>query len=158
MSQPFLDLTYIVKRLQVQLASSIKLVGEALDIASAEDDLKNVYPAAYILPNRDQPGSNILANVVSQEVTTTFSVLLAVRNLRDATGAKARAELRPLRSDVADTLLGWTPGPYVEATRVFTPSEDYTPCEYAGGRLMRVTDTVLWWMDDYRTRFEVRKT
>ena len=158
MSQPFLDLALIVTRLQVQLAASIKLVGEAIDLGAAIDDLKNVYPAAYVLPNRDQPGSNILANVVSQEVTTTFSVLLAVRNLRDATGARARAELLPLRSGVADALLGWTPGPYNAGTETFTPSEDYTPCEYAGGRLMQLTDTVLWWMDDYRTRFEVRKT
>jgi len=145
MPQPFLDLSLITARLTDQ-APVLKRIAEAMDIASAMDDLKTVVPAAYILPLRDPASPNALANAVSQSVTSTFGVLLAVKNLRDAAGEKARAELTPLRSDVCDALLNWQPG------------AEYAPCEFGGGRLMQMTDRVLWWLDEYRTSFEIRKT
>lgn len=145
MAQPFLDLNLIVARVTAQV-SALKRVAESMDIPSAADDLKAVAPAAYVLPLQDPAGPNALANAVSQQVTARFGVLLAVRNFRDPRGEAARSELTPLRSSVADALLNWQPG------------ADYTPCEYGGGRLLQLTDQVLWWIDEYRTSFEVRAT
>lgn len=145
MPQPFLDLSLIVTRLQGQV-SALKRVDVAVDQNAARDDLKNIYPAAYVLPMQDTASPNALANAVSQDVTHTFGVLVAVMNLGDTTGAKARSELSPIRSSIGDALLNWQPG------------NDYTPCEYSGGRLLGLTDRVMWWMDQYRTRFEVRMT
>ena len=145
MAQPFLDLSLIVTRLQAEV-SALKRVDVAVDSAAARDDLKNIYPAAYVLPLRERPGPNALANAVSQAVTHTFGVLTAVQSLNDLTGKKARDTLTPIRSDIGDALLNWQPG------------ADYTPCEFSGGRLLGLTDRVMWWLDEYRTRFEVRMT
>lgn len=145
MAQPFLDLSLIVTRVTTQV-SALKRVAESMDMPSAQDDIKSIGPAAYVLPLQDPVGPNALTNAVAQLVTSRFGVMLAVRNLRDTRGAAARGELTALRSSVADALLNWSPG------------AAYSPCEYAGGALALLDDGVLWWMDQYRTTFEIRQT
>src|SRR3990167_9136849 len=145
MSQPFLNLALIVTRLAGQV-TDLKRVAEAVDLASAEDDIKNLSVVAYVVPARDPAGPNTLANAVDQLVTSTFGVVIGIKNFRDPRGDAARAQLTPIRSAVCDALLNWQPG------------ADYTACEFSGGRLARLTDQVLWWVDEYRTTFRGRKT
>jgi hypothetical protein len=145
MAQPFLDLALIVARLLDQVAA-LKRIEEASGVSTAIDDIKAAAPVAYVIPIRDQVGSNVLANAVSQQVTAQFGILLGIKNVRDPLGAKAREALTPVRSDVADALLNWQPG------------GSYDKCEFAAGRLVQLANGVLWWMDEYRTRFEIRST
>jgi len=145
MPQPFLDLGLIVTRLKEQVPA-LKQVEESTDRDSAIDSLKAVVPAAHVLPMRDAAGVNTLMNAVNQQITARFGVLLATRNVRDTRGVAAQGTLRPVRSAVADALLNWAPG------------EAYTPCQYGGGQILLLGDGVLWWLDEYRTTFEMRAT
>lgn len=126
--------------------AGLKKVGTAADYASAAIDLKTPTPAAYVIPLRETPGRNTLENAVSQQNVTRFGVVLAVSNLRDAIGAKAGVDLRAIRIAVMTALLGWTPGP------------DYDVCTSGGGRLLQLSNAVLWWQDEYLTALFLRAT
>jgi len=141
-----LDLSVVVTRISDQVAA-LKKVGEAADLASAEEDIKNKIPAAYVVPLREGVSANKLVNAVSQRVTEGFSVALAISNVRDTRGVKAVSDLRTLRAAVQDALVGWTPDANV-----------YDIFEYGGGRLLSISATVMWWMLEFRTTYYVRKT
>lgn len=139
-----LSLDPIIARLDAQVAA-LKKVGGAADFEAALAELK-IEPAAFVIPLRDAAQPNTLENAVSQRVISRFGVALAVQNLRDASGTKAQTELAPLRDSVITALLGWA------------PDADRDPCEYGGGRLLRLRDRVLWWLDEFVTAYYVRKT
>lgn len=135
-------LRLVMQRLIAEVPT-LRQVAGAADLATAEDDMKRA-PAAFVLPIREAPGQNYLELGVSQRVVRTFGVLLASRNLRDARGEEAYVELESLRDQVMAAYLNWQ------------PDTDHEPCEYAGGRLIRLSNAVLWWQDEFRTAHLVR--
>jgi hypothetical protein len=139
-----LSLTPIVERIRDQ-AAAFKKVGLAADLAAARRELKQE-PAAFVIPVLDRSGQNELANGVSQYVLQRFGVVIAVQNLRDQAAIAAQEELAPLRLALITALLGWA------------PDEERDPCTYGGGRLVGLTDRVLWWQDNFDTSYYVRAT
>ncbi len=137
-----LSLDPIVARIKAQVAAFRK-VGIAGDLAAAARELKQE-PAAFVIPVADAASRNTLENGVSQYTRQRFGVVLAVSNLRDASGEKAQTELAPVRDALFAALVAWAP----DANR--------DPCTYAGGRLLRLTDRVLWWQDNFDTAYYVR--
>lgn len=138
MAVELFDPQLIVTRLKAQVAA-LKIVAGAADFAAAAPDLKFT-PAAYVIELANRAERNSLATTaVSQLNEIRFGVILAVQNLRDATGEKAHTDLRALRASVMTALLGWEPGP------------DYDVLEYGDGRLIQLDNLVLWWQDDYIT-------
>ncbi len=137
------DASLIVARLRDQVSALRKVEGAA-EFAAAEPDLK-LTPAAFVieLANRTAP-SRTGTEVVSQVNEIRFGVVMAVQNLRDVRGDAAKATLNPLRESVMTALLGWVPEP------------EYDPCEYGGGRLVQIANQVLWWQEEYVTRFLLR--
>ena len=135
-------LPLITARLE-STVSALRRVAGAADIAAAEEDLKRM-PAAYVLPLRERAGENYLDNAVSQRVARAFGVLYAVRNLRDARGDAAHVHLEELRTEGRAALLGWE------------PDDDHEPIEFRGGRLLRLTNPILFWQDEYETAHLVR--
>lgn len=132
------DPQLVIARLKDQVPALRKAAGAA-DFAAAAPDLKQT-PAAYVLELANTAERNSLATVaVSQRNEIRFGVMLAVQNLRDATGEKAQADTRTLREAVMTALLGWQ------------PDADYDVLEYGGGRLLQLDNLVLWWQDDYFT-------
>lgn len=138
-----LSLDPIVARIKAQVAA-FKKVGIAADLAAAARELKQE-PAAFVIPVQDRAQRNALENGVSQRVLSRFGVVLAVSNLRDASGERAQTELAPIRDALLAALLGWP------------PDAERDPCEYGGGRLLRLSDRVLWWQDNFDTAFYLRK-
>ena len=137
------DPQWIIVRLDTQVAALKRVAGSA-ELAAATEDLKQV-PAAYVIPNSERPGGSSTGTmVVSQQNAARFGVVLAVINLRDARGEKAQADLLTLRIAVMTVLLGWS------------PNAEFDPLEYAGGRLLRLSDQVLWWQDDFLTTHLLR--
>jgi hypothetical protein len=139
MAVELFDPQLVIARLASEVPALRKVAGSA-DFAGAAPDLKQT-PAAYVieLSNRAEPNS--LATIaVSQQNTVLFGVILAVQNLRDATGQKAGTDMRLLREAVMTALIGWEPDP------------DYDVLEYSAGRLLQLDNLVLWWQDDYFTR------
>lgn len=119
-------------------------VAGAANFAAARDDLK-MPPAAYVLPLQDTAGANQLGGgAILQPVKEQFGVALAVSNLRDVTGVAAQAELERLRRLVIDKLLGFVPG------------TEYEPLEYAGGNILMMDASVLWWQLRFTTGYMER--
>lgn len=135
----------IEARLKDQVAALNRNVAGAVDFAAAEGNLKSV-PAAFVLPLIDKAGPNNLAcGGIEQRVVERFGVALVVNNASDARGAAAHTALEPLRRAVIDALLGWPPG------------AEYDPCEYGGGRILKLNGMDLWWQLDFTTAYFERK-
>lgn len=131
------DPQLVIARLQSQVAG-FKTVSGSADIDAADKGLVPA-PAAFVLALTDQPSRNEVATFVAQRNVTRFGVAIAVQNLRDPRGEKAGADLRILRMAVIEAMLNWSPG------------AGYDPCEFAGGRLLQLSDQVLWWQDEFLT-------
>lgn len=134
----------VIARLATEVPPpALRRVAAAAELAAAGEDLKQV-PAAYVVPSADRAGQNQLANGVSQRNQVRFAVVMAVSNMRDARGEKAQADLRLLRISIMTALLGWS------------PDVDFAPVEYVAGRLLRLSDSVLWWQDEFLTAHQLR--
>ncbi|PIY01695.1 MAG: hypothetical protein COZ23_01865 [Hydrogenophilales bacterium CG_4_10_14_3_um_filter_58_23] len=125
-------------------AQEFRKVATAANFAAAREDLKQP-PAVYVLPMNDAAGQNSLGGgAIIQPVIERFGVVLAVSNLRDASGVAAQVEFERLRRLVIDQLLGFVPG------------DGYEPCEYVGGSLLALDASVLWWQLVFRTGYMER--
>lgn len=134
---------WIIDRINEQVPTLLQIAGAA-GLAQAATDLKQ-YPAAYVIPSAERAnGSRTGTTVVSQQNSVRFAVILAVRNLRDARGDQAQADLLTLREEIMSALHGWQ------------PHADFDPLEYSGGRLLQLTDQVLWWQDEFLTTHLLR--
>lgn len=135
-------LSVIRDRLATEVTDLKDVLG-ASDIPSAEEELKRT-PAAFVLLVRERAGRNALMNATSQRVSRTAGVLLAVRNLKSARGDAAREDLEALRTSVRTALLNWE------------PDSDHEPMSFVGGALLKVSDQVLWWLDEFETAYQAR--
>lgn len=137
------DPAWIVARLKTEV-TDLKLVGGAADLSAAADSAL-AKPAAFVLPNSERASSSTTGTmVVNQQNTVRFAVVIAVQNLRDKRGEKAQADLRSLRGDIMTALHGWQ------------PDADFDPIEYGGGKLLQLSDQVLWWQDEFITGNHLR--
>lgn len=106
------------------------------------------YPSAYIVLLGEQAGENRYfgEHMIEQAVTARIGVIMAVRDIADRTGAKARTRLAPLREDVLLSLGSYVPTPGGQAFR------------FARGQLQSGIDAQggLFWQDDYTLRFDRR--
>jgi len=137
-----MQLTPILDRLNTHV-TALRQTGGAADLAAARDDLR-IAPAAYVIPLRETPGRNELGEAIWQRVTVRLGLVLAVRNVRDARGEAAAEDLEALRQSVRAALLGWA------------PAMGHDPLEYGGGRLLALTNAILWWQDDFTTAFYMK--
>lgn len=137
------DPDWIVTRMKAEV-SSLKLIGGAADFGAATEGVKQV-PAAFVLPSSERAASSSTGTlVVSQNNIVRFGVVVAVQNLRDPRGEKAQADLRPIRTAILTALHGWQ------------PDGDFDPIEFGGGRMLQLTDQVLWWQDEFVTSHFMR--
>jgi len=131
----------VIGRLRAQV-SALRKVSGAVDFASATPDLKAT-PVAYVVPLAEAAGPNALANQVRQKMEVHFGVIFAIGSLRDARGEAAKEALEPLRAAVRSALLGWT------------PDTGFNPIYCTGGRLVDMSEGILWWQDDFTTSFYI---
>lgn len=137
-----MDLAPVIARIRSQV-TALKFVGGAADLAAAAEDLK-IAPAAYVYALAERAARSGGIGYVAQQVTARFGVVIAARNLRDARGEAAAADLEPLRTSVRAALVGWA------------PAAGYDRCEYVGGRLLQLAQAVLWWQDDFETTYAIK--
>lgn len=131
-----------IPRLQAA-APELLLVGLWQDLDRAISTGLTLAPAAFIIPAMERAdGNNRTTHGVSQLITATWSVLLGVRNLRDASGAAQLDVLLYLRETIMAALLDW----------------DWrnTQIAYSGGRSARLEQGALWWVDDYIFNYHLR--
>lgn len=140
-----LDLDLVIARLATLKAdSTLRSVGSALDIPSAEEDIKNQLPAAFVVPGRENGSGSRPATSARQLVVESFNVVHVVSNKRDDKGAAARSALRTLRGHTRGLLVGWSPD-----------SETFDTFLWERGGLLSLSQLQLWWVDTYRTEYYV---
>lgn len=123
---------------------ALRQVGGAAEFSALPEAGPQAVPAAFVVPLEERAGSNQLDTGISQRVDVRFGVILAVRNLRDGTGAAANDDLAMLRRVVKDALLGRQPA----------GADDV--CLFGGGRVLQLNNQVLWWQDDFVTAYYER--
>ncbi len=123
----------------------LKQAGTAAAFIKAQQGIKAM-PAAFVLPARETAERNPFANqTVEQEIIADFAVMLAARDLSDATGGASTDSLEPLREQVRDALLNWM------------PEGADAGCEFVSGEMFQMdANGVLWWADTYRSGFPIR--
>lgn len=136
---PQLDVPTWIARLK-GVTSGFRAILGAAELAAAQDNTV-VTPSAYVYPLSEVPGPNTLQNVQNQVVTARMAVAIAVRNLADPVGYAAQKELKLLRQETFKALLGWAPDSESDTVKA------------GPGRLMKFSDQVLWWQDEYTTQF-----
>lgn len=135
-----MDLEPIVARLQTTTAV-FRRVGGAADLAAIESG-PPLAPACYVMPLAEEALEDIpLLGGFAQALGVVFGVVVLCANRRDARGEAVCADLRPLRQALRAALLGWSPEPDVGE-----------PVHFAGGRLLRFDDGLLWWIDEFRVK------
>lgn len=143
---PIFDPQLAIARLADQ-APAFKSVKGAADFGAAGMDGVKQVPAAFVILLAETPGEQQHATLSTQQATrTTFGVIYAAQNLRDARGETALTGIIALRAEVFAALYGWQ------------PSADFDPCEFSGGRILQLDNQVLWWQDDFVTQCIIRST
>lgn len=139
-----IDLAPIRDRLALQ--TQIKKVGNAADLDAAMRNGVTTLPAAFVLPLGDSgEEADMMENAYMQHVAAQLGVVIAVRDLTDATGEAALATLQPISKLVDDVLINWS------------PDDSLDPFGYAGGQLLGFRDAVVFWQKDFVTGFYIRK-
>ncbi len=132
------DCELVISRLKDEV-SVLKIVSGAADLAKATADLKQT-PSAFVIELSDRAGENRTGTMlISQNNTARFAVITATQNLRDSRGQHAKVDLRTIRIDIITALHGWQ------------PDADFDPIEKREGRLMKMTNSVMWWQDEFIT-------
>ena len=86
---------------QIETAAALKLVSGAADFETAAESRPTVLPAAYVLPLNVHPGENESLYGVTQRVTSSFGIALALSNVADPKGRAALDSLDDVRAAVS---------------------------------------------------------
>lgn len=119
-----------------------KLVSGAAGFAAAADRNPNATPALFVLRLSESAAPSPVYARVEQRVSATVGIVIVVRNVSDAAGAAAGADLEALRAVVRSALLGWSPN-------------GHDPLEFESAALLIFKDGHLWWQDAYRSRYDI---
>ncbi|MDD5297661.1 MAG: hypothetical protein PHU46_12180 [Rhodocyclaceae bacterium] len=134
----------IIARLKT--VPNLLLVDGAAGFAAAADPATGskprAAPAAFVLRLAESGEKSQTYMRVEQRVSAVIGIVYALRNVADAKGAAAGADLEALRQAGRAALLGWHP-------------EGADPFEFDAGALLAFKDGYLWWQDSYRTRYDI---
>lgn len=134
----------IIARLQAQV-TSLKVVSGVADFSTAALNKPMATPAAFVLLASESAEDNQLLGAFDQRISVVFTVILALSNRRDPTGAAAMDDLEALRTAIKSALLAWCP----------TPANG-EPVRFGSGQLLRFDDGLLWWADEFRVTTYLR--
>ena len=142
-----MPLNAVIARLKDQ-CQGFRHIGGLADLDTA-DNLPSLPPAAYAIPLGETAHESPLVGDPRQWIEVDFAVILALANRRDASGTQALAELPDWRRQVRAALHLWQP----DSDALWYPGSLATePAQYRSGRLMRLTDGVLWWAEEFSIR------
>lgn len=132
----------IIARLRT--LDALKLVAGAAGFQTAVESNPTVTPAAFVIPQAENPGRGLAVDVVMQLVEASIGIVFVVRNVADPHGVAAQQDLAPLRQAVKELLLGWI------------PADGHAPLERGVSNLLVFQDGHMWWQDIYMTSFYER--
>lgn len=131
-----MDFSSIIARLKSQ-TSGFRQIGGLADLEATDKTLV-APPAVFVAPVSETPSDNLVIDGTNQIVEVRFSVILALSNQRDASGAQSLDDLNDRRSQIRAVIYGWEINP--------------TTCDpilFCGGKLLKFSDGLLWWGDEF---------
>lgn len=133
-----MDLDLLIARMKATL-TGLKSIGTSVDLDAAIDGVVAV-PAAFALPLADSATPMDMTGSTNERETVAFGVVHVVSNRRDAQGAAALNDLKTLRLNLRNALVGWVPD-----------AATGEPVHRTGGRLLRMdANGRLWWIDEFQ--------
>ena len=138
-----MQLEIIIQALRERCPGFAGRVGGAAGFKELEESSALPVPSAFVIPLDDNPMDNKSLNNVSQELTDSFAVIVAVSNTLDERGQAAHSSVCDLRAELWSALLGWCP----DAT--------YNGITYEGGTLLRMNRARLWYQFEFGAEMEI---
>jgi hypothetical protein len=136
----------IVAKLEAEKAAlGLKWVAGAAGFQQAAEYNPTAVPAAFVVLLDEAPGERQFSGNDIQKIDVQAGVIFAVSNASDPKGAAAQTDLKAIRDNVKESLLGWV------------PVTDYRPLERGRSTLMGFKDGYMWWQDIYLSSFYERK-
>lgn len=122
----------VIERLLAEVPR-LRLVGGAADLATAAKTAPKAAPAAFVVATENaQAPAGATSGQLIQRVEVSIHVVLIVRNVAGQDiGAKARAEMDALITDVRAALIGWSPAGEIEPLSLRAARDE----DYALGQL-----------------------
>ena len=99
-------------------------------------------PCGFVIPLDDNPEPNSTQNSVSQQMTESFAVIVALSNA-DERGQAATGSVHAARRELWKALVGWE------------PAEDYGAIEYQGGHLLTLDRSRMWFQFEFGSGFHI---
>lgn len=132
------DLTgMLVARLRAE-ANILRDVGGAADLDAIDEQVATV-PSAFVIPLAERPTEPPTAAQFSQLVDAAVGVVFIVSS---AAAGEDLSELVIVRRAAFAALLGWAPAGCLQGLA------------YAGGRLIKLSNNLLYWQDDFVTNYQ----
>ncbi|NRA56240.1 MAG: hypothetical protein HRU23_19025 [Gammaproteobacteria bacterium] len=129
-----------LETIEVDAKRLFRLVDSALSLAAVLDDPINISPAAYVIPIAERPGTNTRTiGPALQQISITFGVIIAVKSFNDPKGKKGSQLLESLRSEIRQSLFGWS------------PDANHGAVELGPGDLVAMKNGGIWWLDRFTT-------
>lgn len=126
-------------------APTFKSVRDGIALAALSQTTTLSFPLAFVLTVGELGAADYgMVGSTGQRRIQRVAVVLAVRNVRDATGGEIKADIEALRSQVDTALFGWQPSP------------EHEPLVFRHGALLEFKDATLWWQDEYETAYQRR--
>lgn len=134
----------ILARLADQVPA-LRLVEGAAEFAALVDGerLPRAMPAAYGFLAGETGSDSPTWSRTRQRVPVQIGLVLVARNVADARGEAAAADIDTLRAAVRAALLGWV------------PAAGCAPMQFASGALAAFRAGALWWLDTWRTEYTI---
>lgn len=129
----------VVARLKAACAV-LRDVGGAAGLDAVDESLAAV-PAAYAIPLAERPTEPPTAAQFSQLVDAAVGIVFVVTGAA-AAGEDDISELVTVRRAAFAALLGWQPEGCLQGLA------------FAGGRLVKLSDNLLYWQDDFVTNYQ----
>ena len=128
----------LVARLRAE-ANILRDVGGAADLDAIDEQVATV-PSAFAIPLAERPTEPPTAAQFSQLVDAAVGVVFIVSSASAA--GEDISEPVVVRRAAFAALLGWTPAGCLQGLA------------YAGGRLIKLSNNLLYWQDDFVTNYQ----
>lgn len=137
-----MKLNPIVAHLRLAFPSVAGRVSGGIDWDAVIDSAQMALPAAYVIATADAASPNRAQNMVIQDITDQFNVVI-VLDTSDERGQADNDLLHDMRAELWRALVGWTPSP------------EYTPIEYGKGALLHISRARVVYQFTFFSEFQI---
>ncbi|PTW61428.1 hypothetical protein C8N35_102137 [Breoghania corrubedonensis] len=134
-----------IERLRTMDPAPFRIIEGVAELA-ALNDAPRATPAAYVFIDDEAAAANRRMPGVLQRVEADLVVVIVARNVSDATGGAAAADIEALKALVRGRLIGWQPA---SADDVIT---------YVGGKVVKARGRAVWFEMTFAAAYYIEES